>query len=193
MQPKKKFLTNSQVNKLKNEVNKFCKRTGVSKKSLAENLKMSPSGLGNYLSGRTKLGETTAINLCALIGVPPTTIVGELRGAMQVHHHRYKMSAPISVQHERTVFMENPGAWELVEIDKGLQVQGLDFNIQVRANSDLMIVALPMGDLDNIPANYVLYAAHEKAEFEFLTVEEYRKKPKGYKALLVAGFSWRRS
>jgi len=193
MQPKKKFLTNSQVSKLKKEVNKFCKRTGRSKKSLADTLKMSPSGLGNYLSGRTKLGETTAINLCAAIGVPPTNIVGELKGSMQVHHHRFKMSAPISLKQERTVFMENPGAWELVEIDKGLHVQGLDFNIQVRANSNLMVVALPINDVQNIPANYVLYAAHEKAEFEFLTVEEYRRKPKGFKTLLVAGFSWRRS
>jgi len=110
-----------------------------------------------------------------------------------VHHHRFKMSAPIRLPQERTVFMENPGAWELVEIDKGLQVQGLDFNIQVRANSNLMVVALPINDVQNIPANYVLYAAHEKAEFEFLTVEEYRKKPKGFKTLLVAGFSWSRS
>ncbi len=192
MQIKKIYLKAKEIDKLKTEVNKFCKRTGLSKRLLAENLKMSPSGLGNYLSGRTKLGQDMAIKICSEIGLAPTHVVGPLTKNMQVHQHRFKMSAPINKQTETTLFIQNPGIWELVEVDEPFNFHGREFSVNIRANSKLMIVGLEHNDDLPFASDYVLYAAHEKSGFEFLTAEEFQKKPKGYKTLHVAGFTWKR-
>jgi len=188
----KNYANKKQLSKLNAEVNKFLNRTGQTKKQIAENLSISPSALGNFLSGRSKLSEARGIQICQEIGIVPTVVYGELAGSLQVHFHRYKLSAPIE-REPRAVYMENPGAWEIIEIDKTIDFKGDYFRFQAKKGSKLAIVGLPVSLEGSFNTDYVLYAETESSDFEILSNAEFQIKPKGFKALHIVGFSWQRS
>lgn len=191
MSIKKSYTNKKQLSKLNKEVSNYINRTGQTKKQIAYDLSISPSALGNFLSGRSKLTEARGIQICQEIGIVPTVVYGELAGSLQVHFHRHKLTAPIETE-SRTIYMENPGAWEIVEIDKAIDIKGDYFRIQAKKGSSLIIVGLPLHSESNITTEYVAYAETEHSDFEIITKREFDKKPKGYKALGVAAFSWGR-
>lgn len=188
----KNYTNRKQLDKLNCEINKFLNRTGQTKKQIAANMSISPSALGNFLSGRSRLSEVRGIQICQEIGIVPTVVYGELAGSLQVHFHRHKLTAPIETE-PRAIYMENPGAWEIIKIDKTIDVKGDYFRFQAKKGSKLAIVGLPVSSEGSFLSDYVLYAETENSDFEILTNYEFNQKPKGYKALHIIGFSWKRS
>lgn len=189
MSVKKNYTNKKQLDKLNCEIKKFLNRTGQTKKQIAANMSISPSALGNFLSGRSRLSEVRGIQICQEIGIVPTCIYDELVGSLQLAFYRHKLTAPIKTK-PQTIYKENPGAWEIVEIDKSIDIKGGYFRIQAKKGSSLIIVGLPLHSESNITTEYVLYAETENSDFEIITKREFDKKPKGYKALGVAAFSW---
>ena len=187
----KNYANKKQLSKLNAEVNKFLNRTGQTKKQIAENLSISPSALGHFLSGRSKLSEARGIQICQEIGIVPTVVYGELAGSLQVNYHRHKLTAPIEIE-TKAVYMENPGAWEIIEIDKPIDLRGDYFRFQAKKGTKLAIVGLAISLEGSFATDYVLYAETENSDFEILSNAEFRTKPKGFKALHIVALSWQR-
>ena len=90
MSIKKSYTNKKQLSKLNKEVSNYINRTGQTKKQIASDLSISPSALGNFLSGRSKLTEARGIQICQEIGIVPTCIYDELVGSLQVAFYRHK-------------------------------------------------------------------------------------------------------
>jgi len=196
MKPKRKKLNRSQVEQLKKAVEIFSNRTGKTKASISRELGWSGgSALGNFLSGRSPLHEDAAVRICMAVDYDPRKIVGEISGSLQMHSHNHRLTAPVekTAEDEYTHFSQNPGVWQIVEIDRDFEMKGKGFNIKAKAGTELIIVTAPVLQGRAIFSSHVLFAQTSKSGFELIPREDLRIKGKGYKVLQIAGLAFKGS
>jgi hypothetical protein len=196
MKPKRKKLNKNQVEQLKKAVEIFSNRTGITKAAISKELGWSGgSALGNFLSGRSPLHEDSALRICMAVDYDPRKILGEISGSLQMHSHNHRLTAPVekTAEEEQTRFSQNPGVWEIVEIDRDFELKGKGFNFKAKAGTELIIVTTPVRQGTPIYSSHVLYAKSAKSGFKVIPTEDLRIQEKGYKVLQISGIAFKGS